>query len=126
MVGGVSYHRLATATAVTALLAFAACSSDDGENAKADKPTAAKVTAGLPTGHLLYRRYLDDEQTQADFYRRAMELAACQQNVAGLLLFHSHDEPAVTGFQSGVYYVDGTAKSSLEPVRGAAERTICP
>jgi TolB protein len=68
MVGGVSYHRLATATAVTALLAFAACSSDDGENAKADKPTAAKVTAGLPTGHLLYRRYLDDEQTQAEIY----------------------------------------------------------
>ena len=46
--------------------------------------------------------------------------------VAGLLLFHSHDEPALTGFQSGVYYVDGTAKSSLEPVRDAAERTICP
>ena len=55
-----------------------------------------------------------------------MELAACQENVAGLLLFHSHDEPVLTGFQSGVYYVDGTAKSSLEPVRDAAERTICP
>jgi hypothetical protein len=60
-----------------------------------------------------------DEATQADFYRRAIELAACQVNVAGLLLFHSHDEPALTGFQSGVYYVDGSAKSSLEPVRDA-------
>ena len=60
-----------------------------------------------------------DEPTQADFYRRAIELAACQENVAGLLLFHSHDEPALTGFQSGVYYVDGTAKASLEPVRDA-------
>ena len=67
-----------------------------------------------------------DEATQADFYRRAMELAACQENMAGLLLFHSHDEPVLTGFQSGVYYVDGTEKSSLEPVREAAERTICP
>ena len=67
-----------------------------------------------------------DEATQADFYRRAMELAACQENVAGLLLFHSHDEPVLTGFQSGVYYVDATAKSSLEPVRDAAKRTICP
>ena len=67
-----------------------------------------------------------DEATQADFYRRAIELAACQQNVAGLLLFHSHDEPALTGFQSGVYYADATAKSSLDPVRDAAERTICP
>ena len=67
-----------------------------------------------------------NEATQADYYRRAIELAACQENVAGLLLFHSHDEPALSGFQSGVYYVDGTAKSSLEPVREAAERTMCP
>ena len=66
-----------------------------------------------------------DEATQADFYRRAIDLAACQENVAGLLLFHSQDEPALTGFQSGVYYSDGTAKSSLEPVRDAAERTMC-
>ncbi len=60
-----------------------------------------------------------DEATQADFYRRALELASCQEGVAGMLLFHSHDEPALTGFQSGVYYVDGTPKSSLRPVRAA-------
>jgi hypothetical protein len=67
-----------------------------------------------------------DEATQADYYRRAIALAACQENVAGLLLFHSHDEPSLSGFQSGVYYVDGTEKSSFEPVREAAERTMCP
>jgi hypothetical protein len=67
-----------------------------------------------------------DEPTQADYYRDAIELAACQPNVAGLLLFHSHDEPALPGFQSGVYYVDGSPKSSMEPVRDAAERTMCP
>ena len=67
-----------------------------------------------------------DEDTQADYYRRAIELAACQTNVEGLLLFHSHDEPALAGFQSGVYYVDATKKSSFEPVRDAAERTMCP
>ena len=66
-----------------------------------------------------------DERTQADYYRRAIELAACQESVAGLLLFHSHDEPALTGFQSGVYYVDGTKKESFEPVRAALERTMC-
>ena len=60
-----------------------------------------------------------DERTQADFYRRAVELASCQDGVVGLLLFHSHDEPALTGFQSGVYYVDGTPKSSLPAVREA-------
>ncbi len=62
-----------------------------------------------------------DEATQADFYRRALELAACQKNVVGLLLFHSHDEPNLVGFQSGVYYVDGTPKESLPAVREAIE-----
>jgi hypothetical protein len=66
-----------------------------------------------------------DEATQADYYRRAIELASCQEGVVGLLLFHSHDEPALTGFQSGVYYVDGTAKASLEPVRDAIESAHC-
>ena len=66
-----------------------------------------------------------DEATQADYYRRAIDLAACQNGVAGLLLFHSHDEPALTGFQSGVYYVDGTPKTSLEPVRDAIRSTRC-
>jgi hypothetical protein len=66
-----------------------------------------------------------DEATQAGFYRRAIELAACQENVAGLLLFHSHDEPALTGFQSGLYYVDGTPKRSLEPVRETIAAARC-
>ena len=60
-----------------------------------------------------------DEPTQAEYYRRALALAACQDGVAGMLLFHSHDEPFLTGFQSGVYYVDGTRKQSFEPVRDA-------
>ena len=63
-----------------------------------------------------------DEGTQAEYYRRALQLAACQQGVVGMLLFHSHDEPFLTGFQSGVYYVDGTPKASLEPVRRAILR----
>jgi hypothetical protein len=66
-----------------------------------------------------------DEETQADYYRRAIELAACQDGVAGLLLFHSHDEPALTGFQSGVYYVDASKKASFEPVRDAIGAAGC-
>jgi hypothetical protein len=66
-----------------------------------------------------------DDATQADYYRRAIELASCQKDVVGLLLFHSHDERALTGFQSGVYYVDGTPKSSLEPVRTAIRDAGC-
>ena len=66
-----------------------------------------------------------DEATQADYYQRAIGLAACQENVTALLLFHSHDEPALTGFQSGVYYSDGTPKASLEPVRNAIRSARC-
>ena len=62
-----------------------------------------------------------DEATQADFYRRSLRLASCQRGVVGMLLFHSHDEPALTGFQSGLYYVDGEPKSSLPAVRKAIE-----
>ncbi len=62
-----------------------------------------------------------DEATQADYYRRALALAYCQPNVTGMLLFHSHDEPALAAWQSGVYYADGTPKSSLAPVRAALE-----
>lgn len=64
-----------------------------------------------------------EEATQAAFYRRALQLVFCQPNVAGLLLFHSHDEPALAGWQSGVYYPDGTAKASLSAVRDALAAT---
>jgi hypothetical protein len=39
----------------------------------------------------------------------------------GILFFHSHDEPDLTGWQSGVYYVDGSKKSSLDEVRGSIQ-----
>ena len=55
------------------------------------------------------------------YYTAAIELAACQENVEALLLFHSHDEPVLAGFQSGLYYVDGAPKASLEPVREAIQ-----
>lgn len=60
-----------------------------------------------------------DEATQAAFYRRALQLAFCQPNVTGILLFHAQDEPALAGWQSGVYYADGSPKASLLPVRDA-------
>jgi hypothetical protein len=82
-------------------------------------PAKLPLYEGVETGKPV------DERTQADFYRRAIELAACQKDVVGLLLFHSHDEPRLEGFQSGVYYVDGAKKSSFRPVREAAERTMC-
>jgi hypothetical protein len=59
------------------------------------------------------------EATQADYYRQAVGLAFCQPNVRALFLFHSEDERDLTAWQSGVYYVDGTPKSSLKAVRVA-------
>ena len=61
------------------------------------------------------------EAAQAAAYRRAIHLAYCQSNVAGMLLFHTHDEPGRSGWQSGLVYADGTPKTSLEPVRTAME-----
>jgi hypothetical protein len=61
-----------------------------------------------------------DEATQARMYAQAMAMTFCEPNVIGLLLFHLQDEPALAGWQSGVFYADGTAKTSLLPVRGAA------
>jgi hypothetical protein len=72
------------------------------------------------------------EARQAASYRRAIHLAYCQSNVAGMLLFHTHDEQGRAGWQSGLVYADGTPKTSLEPVRQAMEAAgsdtigVCP
>ena len=63
------------------------------------------------------------EATQAAYYEQALAMAFCQSNVAAILLFHSNDERALSGWQSGVNYVDGTPKSSLPRVQEALDRT---
>ncbi len=64
-----------------------------------------------------------DEATQAAFYGQALQLAFCQQNVIGLLLFHVVDETERAGWQSGLYYADGSPKTSIAAVRDAADAT---
>ena len=50
-------------------------------------------------------------------------MSFCQPNVVGLLIFHAFDETALDRFQSGLYYADGTPKSSLAGrARGGARR----
>jgi hypothetical protein len=63
------------------------------------------------------------ESTQAAYYQQALAMAFCQPNVTGMLILHSVDERALDRWQSGVYYVDGTAKSSFPRVRKALNRT---
>jgi hypothetical protein len=63
------------------------------------------------------------ETTQAEYYRQAVQLAFCQPNVRGLFLFHSVDEKDLAAWQSGLYYADDTARSSLAAVKLALEES---
>ena len=64
------------------------------------------------------------EQTQASYYQQALAMAFCQPNVAGIMIFHAIDETGLAQWQSGVYYADGTPKSSLPAVRQALDQTV--
>jgi hypothetical protein len=81
--------------------------------AKAEHYTGAEHTTTRPV----------PEATQGAYYRQAIEMAFCQPNVVGILLFLVADEPGLPQWQSGLYYVDGTPKTSLPAVRRAAEET---
>jgi Bacterial Ig domain len=87
---------------------------------------------GHYTGHENATAKPVDEATQAAYYVQAMKLAMCQPNVVGLMLFHTADEGDLSAWQSGVFYADGTPKSSLDAVRDAAAAaragtlTACP
>ena len=60
------------------------------------------------------------EETQAEYYRQALELAACQPTVIAVYFFHLFDEADLNRWQSGPYYADTTPKSSLPAIRDAA------
>jgi hypothetical protein len=59
------------------------------------------------------------EGVQAAYYKQALQLAACQPTVRGFLIFHVTDETDYNRWQSGVYYADGTPKSSRAFVKQA-------
>jgi hypothetical protein len=62
------------------------------------------------------------EQTQGDFYRQAIGIAFCQPNVRAIMILHAYDESTLGpsgGWQSGIFYADGTPKTSLQAVQEA-------
>jgi hypothetical protein len=77
-------------------------------------PAKAQVYSGAEVAKTV------DEATQAQYYAEAFRLALCQPNVIGIMVFHVIDESALTAWQSGAYYADGTPKSSLAGIRDAA------
>jgi hypothetical protein len=62
------------------------------------------------------------ESTQAKFYAKAMQMAACQPTVTTFFVFRLIDEQPRGGWQSGLFYFNGSPKASLEPVSLAAAR----
>ena len=60
------------------------------------------------------------EETQAEYYREALELAACQPTVIAVYFFHLFDEADLNRWQSGPYYADTNPKSSLPAIHDAA------
>jgi hypothetical protein len=62
------------------------------------------------------------EKTQAEYYKQAFELAACQPNVIAVYIFHLFDEADLNRWQSGPYYTDTKAKSSFDAIASAAKK----
>ena len=60
-----------------------------------------------------------DEATQARYDTEVLKLALCAPNVIGLTMFHVTDESDLAGWQSGLFYADGTPKSSMWFVHAA-------
>jgi hypothetical protein len=92
-----------------------------GEYGVESQIPAAK--AGLYTGTEPATIQPTSEANQAAFYQQALALAFCQPNVDTILVFQSQDERERAGWQSGVRYVDGSAKTSLARVTEALDRT---
>jgi hypothetical protein len=79
--------------------------------------------AGMYTGEEPTTTKPVSEATQASYYRQALAMSFCQPTVTGMLILHSIDERPLDRWQSGVYYADGTPKSSLSAVAKALDRT---
>jgi hypothetical protein len=62
------------------------------------------------------------EDLQAQHYSQALLMAACQPTVRGFLIFHVTDEPDYNRWQSGLYYADGTPKTSRTLVRDTIDQ----
>jgi hypothetical protein len=76
---------------------------------KARKYTGAEPKATKPVSPTV----------QGDRYKEALGLAFCQPTVRAMFLYHAFDEVGRGQWQSGLYYVDHTAKPSLRIVRQA-------
>ena len=56
------------------------------------------------------------ESYQASWYLQMLQLVACDPNVRVVNIYHLIDEATLAGWQSGLYYVDRTAKQAAATV----------
>ena len=68
----------------------------------------------------LEQRHMGRQASPLSYQRGRSMRKGYASLVLGLLLFHVQDEPVLSAWQSGEYYVDGTPKASLSAVRAAA------
>jgi hypothetical protein len=66
-----------------------------------------------------------DEASQAAVYGELVRRAACDPDVAQVNVFGFRDDALRTGFQAGLFRVDGTARPSADAVRAAAAEPGC-
>ena len=68
------------------------------------------------------------EDYQASWYKQMLDVLSCDPNVAFVNIFHLIDEPALSGWQSGLFYADETAKKSAQTVQNWIAQTggACP
>jgi hypothetical protein len=66
-----------------------------------------------------------DEKTQAEVYGELVRQASCDPDVSQVNVFGFRDDALRTGFQAGLYRVDGTARASAAAVRDAIAEPRC-
>ena len=66
-----------------------------------------------------------DEARQAAVYGALVRLAACDPDVAQVNVFGFRDDALRTGFQAGLFRLDGTARPSADAVRAAVAEPGC-
>jgi hypothetical protein len=66
------------------------------------------------------------EHTQASTYAELVRRATCDPDVAQVNVFGFRDDALRTGFQAGLYRVDGTPRPSAEAVGTAIASATCP
>jgi hypothetical protein len=70
----------------------------------------------------------DTESYQAQWYTQLVDAAECDADITNVNIFKLIDETSLLGWQSGLYYADGTAKASAAGVRDEISKDAgkCP